>query len=75
LTGLANGFHNVTVYAADEAGNTGASETVFFKVEVPEPFPIMPIVVSVTVTAVVAVAVLVYLKKRKSSGLGVVKNP
>ena len=75
LTELANGFHNVTVYAADEAGKTGASETVFFKVEVPEPFPIMPIVVSVTVTAVVAVAVLVYLKKRKSSGLGVVKNP
>ena len=32
LTGLGNGNHNLTVYAKDEAGNTGASETMFFNV-------------------------------------------
>jgi len=43
LTGLANGDHNVTVYAIDEFGNTGASETVYFNVDVPEPFPTTPV--------------------------------
>jgi hypothetical protein len=63
LSGLCSGNHNVTVYVTDEAGNTGASETVFFDVEVP--FPILPVAaVSVAVAAVVAVAVLVYQKKR-----------
>lgn len=39
IAGLLNGRHNITVYANDTAGNTGASETVYFSVEVPEPFP------------------------------------
>jgi hypothetical protein len=30
LSGLSNGAHNVTVYAIDEAGNFGASETITF---------------------------------------------
>jgi len=52
LTGLPNGYHNVTVYATDEAGNTGASETLFFNVEMPESFPVVPVAVAVAVVAV-----------------------
>jgi hypothetical protein len=65
LTGLANGNHNLTVYAKDEAGNIGVSETIYFSVEVPEPYPIL--LVSAVFVAAIAVAagVLVYFKKRK----------
>ena len=64
LTGLSNGEHNVTVYATDEAGNTGASETITFSVEVP--FPVAPVAAaSVATVAVVGVGLLVYFRKRK----------
>ena len=66
LTQLSNGAHNVTVYAADEAGNIGASETATFTVAVTEPFPTVPVAAaSVAVVAVVGVVLLVYFKKRK----------
>jgi hypothetical protein len=65
LTGLPNGDHNVTVYATDQTGNVGASETIYFKVDVPEPFPVVPFVAAIVVVAVVAVGLLVYFKKRK----------
>jgi len=65
LTQLSNGAHNVTVYATDEAGNTGASETATFTVAVPEPFPTVPVAVaSAAVVAVVIAGLLVYFKKR-----------
>jgi hypothetical protein len=38
LTGLSDGAHNITVYATDNAGNTGASETLYFTIDAPEPF-------------------------------------
>jgi hypothetical protein len=66
LTGLPNGDHNVTVYAIDEVGNTGVSETIYFSVDVPEPFPTaMVVAVSVAAIALVSVSLLVYFKKRK----------
>jgi hypothetical protein len=65
LTRLSNGAHNVTVYAADEAGNMGASETATFTVAVPEPFPVVPVVTISVIIAVVTVGILVYFKKRK----------
>jgi hypothetical protein len=65
LTRLSNGAHNVTVYAADEAGNMGASETATFTVAVPEPFPVVPVVTISVIVAVVTVGILVYFKKRK----------
>jgi hypothetical protein len=55
LTGLANGDHNITIYAKDEAGNIGVSETIHFSVKVPEPFPPTLLVAAVVVVAVVAV--------------------
>jgi hypothetical protein len=34
VAGLSNGLHNITVYAKDTFENTGASEKVYFSVEV-----------------------------------------
>ncbi|MCW4047287.1 MAG: hypothetical protein NWE99_06975 [Candidatus Bathyarchaeota archaeon] len=63
LSGLSNGLHNVTVYAADEFENMGASETVSFTVEVP--FPVVPVAAASGVAvAVIGVGLLVYFKKR-----------
>jgi hypothetical protein len=66
LTDIPYGDHNVTVYAADEAGNTGASETVIFTIEEPpEPFLTMIIIAPVGSIAFVGVGLLVHFKKRK----------
>jgi parallel beta-helix repeat protein len=65
ITDLPNGLHNVTVYARDEFDNIGASETIYFSVEVPEPFPTTLVVASVITVAVVGIGLLVYFKKRK----------
>jgi hypothetical protein len=65
LTNLPVGKHNVTVYATDNAGNTGTSETLFFTVKETEPYTVVPLAVSVTTVAVVVAGLLVYFKKRK----------
>ena len=66
LSGLSSGLHNVTVYAEDEFGNRGASETVFFTIAEPEPFPTTLVVAaSVAAAAVVGMGLFVYFKKRK----------
>jgi hypothetical protein len=66
LAGLTIGVHNLAVSAFDAAGNMGASETVFFAIAEPEPFPVAPVAVaSVASVAVVGVVLLVYFKKRK----------
>jgi len=64
LTSLPYGEHNVTIYATDEAGNTGASEMIFFTIEEPpEPFPTTLVLASTTSVAVVGVGLLFYFKK------------
>jgi parallel beta-helix repeat protein len=64
LNGLPNGSHHLTVYATDQSGNTGVSETVYFNVEVP--FPVVPVAAASAATiAVAAVGLLVYFRKRK----------
>ena len=66
LSGLSSGLHNVTVYAEDEFGNRGASETVFFTIAEPEPFPVAPVAaVSLATAFVVGIGLIVYFKKRK----------
>jgi hypothetical protein len=66
LAGLPNGNHNLTVYATDEFGNTGASKMIYFNLEVPEPFPTALVgAASVAVVAVVGVVLLFYFRKRK----------
>jgi N-acetylneuraminic acid mutarotase len=66
LTGLAYGTHNITVYAVDAAGNTGASETITFTVaEEPEPFPTALVATaSGAVVAVIGIGLLAYFRKR-----------
>jgi len=64
LDGLANGLHNVTVYARDELENTGTSETITFTVDAP--FPTALVAASTASIAIIGVGVLVYFKKRKN---------
>ena len=70
LTGLTNGVHNVTVYAADSAGNVGASQTIHFTIAPAqsdtEPFsPALVAAASGTAIAVVGACLLVYFKKHR----------
>jgi len=65
LSGLPNGSYNLTVYVTDSSGNTGASETIYFDVDAPEPFPVVPVAAASGVSiAGVAVCLLYYRKKR-----------
>ena len=65
LKGLAVGGHNVTVLAFDVAGNLGVSETVFFTIAEPEPFPTTLVAaVSGASVATIGVALLLYLRRR-----------
>jgi len=68
LTQLPNGPHNVTVYAIDEAGNVGSSQTISFIIAKPEArsFPTAIVAaVSGAAAMVVVAGLLVYFKKRK----------
>ena len=66
LDGLPNGVHTLTVYANDNYGFTGASETVIFTVDTPEPFPTKLAIGVVVVAAVVVCAgLLLYYSKFK----------
>lgn len=58
------GAHNVTVFGFDASGNMGVSETVFFTVAEPDPFPVAPFAVASTII-ILASAGLLYFKKRK----------
>ena len=67
LTNLSFGEHNVTVYAIDEVGNIGASETLIFTMEeLPGPFQTSLVATaSVAAIGVIGVLLMVYLKKHK----------
>jgi hypothetical protein len=73
---LPNGSHNVTVYANNTFGNMGASETINFTVDIPEPttkprpFPTTLVIGSVVAVTVVSLGPLVYFRKRHGD-----KNP
>ena len=67
LSGLSGGAHNVTVYAEDEEGNVGASETVTFTVAV---FPTTLVVAAVAIAAVVSFGLVAYFLRRKKQRSG-----
>jgi hypothetical protein len=72
LTGLTSGYHNITVYAADPAGNTGASDTVIFHVDTPEEKPINSAVNSVLAgffCVVAVVALGIFVKRKRNHGI------
>ena len=62
LTQLDNGYHNVTVYATDWAGNIG-SETMYFSVEIP--FPAILVIAPIATVTATAIGLIIYFKKRK----------
>ena len=66
LSGLPNGSYNVTVYVTDRAGNTGASETVSFSVDVPEPFPTLLVASASGVSITAVAACLLYYRKKRN---------
>ncbi len=74
LTGLSAGTHNVTVYAWDDAGNVGASQTVNFNVahtvsavvQQSQPFPITTVLaVLASFTVGVVLTFLFFFRKDK----------
>lgn len=66
LTGLKEGAHNVTLYAADLAGNAAEPKTLFFNVDLPESFPVVTVATaSGAIAAILGVSLLVYFKKHK----------
>jgi uncharacterized membrane protein YphA (DoxX/SURF4 family) len=65
---LPNGNHTLTVYATDEAGNVGASETISFSVDAPFPTALVAVVSEAFAGAFLIVGLLVYFKKRKRRG-------
>ena len=69
LTGLQNGDHKLTVYATDNTGNAGASETIDFNLQVPlQPQKALAAVLPPTVVVFVGcLSFLIYLKKRNKS--------
>ena len=64
INGLSSGLHNVTIYAKDELGNIGTSETICFSIELPFPTTLVALASAATI-AVVGIGLLVYFKKRK----------
>jgi hypothetical protein len=62
------GVHNITVYAIDNDGNIGASETVNFSVAESQPFPIALIAITASLIATSVAIVSVYFKKTKRKG-------
>jgi hypothetical protein len=69
LTGLSNGWHNVTVYANDTSGNVYSSQTVNFKVAQSSLTASLAATVAISTAAIVVVGgvLAVYFKKRKPS--------
>jgi len=64
IADLANGAHNITIYADDPFGNTQSSEIIVFNKDVPEPFPIIPVLFASIVTIAVAAGLLFYHKRK-----------
>jgi len=67
-------LHDLIVYAKDVAGNTGASETLYFSIAQPsepqesEPFPTWIVVAIVNVAAVGAVLLIYFVKVQNTTG-------
>jgi parallel beta-helix repeat protein len=67
LNEMPNGSHNLILYATDNAGNTGASETITFSMTVPDPFPTELAAVAGVSIGFVSVGFVVYSVKFKRS--------
>jgi parallel beta-helix repeat protein len=67
IANIPNGLHSITVYANDTYGNMGASETITFRVKLPESFPIATVVAVLGASAVViaGAGLVIYFRKCK----------
>jgi hypothetical protein len=65
LTNIPNGDHNFTIYANDTYGTMGASETSYFTVDVPAPFPIELAVIAAVAIGVTLTIIFNYHKRAK----------
>lgn len=65
LSGLSSGSHNLIVYASDMAGNTGASERIFFTIKVQQPTLLPTLTIATIVTSALVGVLLIYLTKGK----------
>lgn len=67
LSDLSDGLHNLIVYANDTAENTGASEIVYFTIEIQqsEPFPTWVVGAAVATIAIATAAIAVFWRRRK----------
>gem|GEM_PF-451158 len=76
LSNLPEGHHNITFYAKDEFGTLGMSETIFFSVDLSDPFPLVPVCAVIVLVAVMIVGacLLVYLKKRKRQAANALRS-
>ena len=63
LTGLLNGVHNLTLYAADLVGNPASPKTLFFNVNAPESFPVVSVIAISVVASGVIAGLMFYFKK------------
>jgi N-acetylneuraminic acid mutarotase len=69
LAVLGDGSHNIAFYAIDFVGNSGASETIYFRIS---PFPTVLIVsIMVTVTIVASVSYLLLIRKKTTKKKGI----
>ena len=68
MTMLQDGDHELKLYATDEAGNAGSTETIDFNVNVPVPSRIvLAILPPLIIVLVGGLSILIYLEKRKRS--------
>jgi len=67
LTELSDGLYSLKVYANDTAGNTGASDMIYFTIDTQQsvPFPIWIVAVIVIVAAFVTAIYLLRIRKTK----------
>ena len=70
LEGLTEGTHSIVIYANDNVGNMGKSDTAFFTVNTATPSPKAKystglVLVAIIIVVVALVVALVYFKKRK----------
>ena len=66
IVGLSDGTHTIKVYANDTAGNTGASEIIYFSIETQAEPPQMWIIgLAVAAIAVATATITVFWRKRK----------
>ena len=62
LAVLSEGSHNITFYAIDLVGNSGASRTIYFEIM---PFPTVLVVAVVVIITITVATVYLLLKRRK----------